>query len=269
MVMAVKSLAAKAERIVRKRRMAATGDDRNVSVMRVSARVAVLVIACAAGYGILNSSGKQAPHPPSARAAVSAAQPGSAASDAAPRSPHPSKGGSSTPRVAAKLRKPQLTLPVTGWMVTAVGDLVMQAAAPELRAALPGIWVDAAVSRNMSAGLAEVRMIAAAGGLRRVVLVGLGTNGTVTVSQINQLRAVLGPDRWLVLVNTYAARPWEQKVNATIAKAARRDPRVLMVDWYSAIGKHTNLLRPDQIRPRAPGGSLYASIVKAVVETAG
>jgi hypothetical protein len=268
--MAVKSLAAKAERIRRKRRMAATGDNRNVSVMRVSARVAVLAIACAAGYGILNSSGKPAPHPPaSAKANVSAARPASAASDAAPRSPHPLEGDSGMPRVATKLGKPQLTLPVTGWMVTAVGDLVMQAATPELQAALPGIYVDAAVSRQMAAGLAEVRMIAAAGGLRRVVLVGLGTNGTVTASQINQLRAVLGPDRWLVLVNTYAARPWEQEVNAAIARAARRDPRVLLVDWYSAIENHTNLLRPDQIRPRSPGGSLYASIVKAVVETAG
>ena len=111
-------------------------------------------------------------------------------------------------------------------------------------------------------------MIAAAGGLRRVVLVGLGTNGTVTASQINRLRAVIGPDRWLVLVNTYMARPWEQEVNAAIAKAARRDPRVLMVDWFSAIENHTNLLRQDQVRPRPSGGSLYARVVKAVVETA-
>jgi hypothetical protein len=164
---------------------------------------------------------------------------------------------------------PPLTLAVTGSMVTAVGDLVMLAAAPELQAALPGIYIDAVVSRQMSAGLAEVRMLAAAGGLRRVVLVGLGTNGTVTAGQINRLRALIGPDRWLVLVNTYEARPWEQEVNAAIAKAARGDSRVLMVNWYSAIENHPNLLRRDQIRPQASGGSLYARVVKAVVETAG
>jgi hypothetical protein len=164
---------------------------------------------------------------------------------------------------------PPLTLAVTGSMVTAVGDLVMLAAAPELQAALPGIYIDAVVSRQMSAGLAEVRMLAAAGGLRRVVLVGLGTNGTVTAGQINRLRAVIGPDRWLVLVNTYEARPWEQEVNAAIAKAARSDSRVLMVNWYSAIENHPNLLRRDQIRPQASGSSLYARVVKAVVETAG
>jgi hypothetical protein len=101
------------------------------------------------------------------------------------------------------------------------------------------------------------------------VLVGLGTNGTVTASQINQLRALIGPDRWLVLVNAYVSKPWEQEVNAAIGKAARGDPRVLMVNWHSAIDNRTNLLRPDLIRPQPSGGSLYASVVKAVIETAG
>jgi hypothetical protein len=240
--------------------------------MRVSAKVVVLAVACVAGYGILSSSGRPAQHQQATSGAKvsAAAQPASSAAgrDAVRRSPHPSEGGFRVPRVATKLGSTTMTLPVTGWMVTAVGDSVMLAAAPQLQAALPGIYIDAAVSRQMNAGLAEIRMIAAAGGLRRVVLVGLGTNGTVTASQINRLRAVIGPDRWLVLVNTYMARPWEQEVNAAIAKAARRDPRVLMVDWFSAIENHTSLLRLDQVRPRPSGGSLYARVVKAVVETA-
>jgi hypothetical protein len=71
-----------------------------------------------------------------------------------------------------------------------------------------------------------------------------------------------------VLVNTYEARPWEQEVNAAIAKASRKDSQVVMVNWYSAIGNHKNLLRADQVRPRPPGGTLYARVVKAVVESA-
>lgn len=243
--------------------------------MRVTASAVVLAVACTAGYRILHSPGGPTLHREiGAGAKVSAAtQPASVANTpaagAALRSPHPLEGGSLAPRVTTKLGMPPLTLAVTGSMVTAVGDLVMLAAAPELQAALPGIYIDAVVGRKMSAGLGEVRMLAAAGGLRRVVLVGLGTNGTVTAGQINRLRAVIGPDRWLVLVNTYDVRPWEQEVNAAIAKAARRDSRVLMVNWYSAIEKHPNLLRRDQIRPQASGGSLYARVVKAVVETAG
>jgi hypothetical protein len=234
----------------------------------MSAKIVVLAVACAVGYGILSSSGRPAPHQQTTAGATANAASGAAGRDASPRSPHPLEGGVPTPGVASKLGNATMTLPVTGWMITAVGDSVMLAAASQLQATLPGIYVDAAASRQMAAGLAEVRMIAAAGGLRRVVLVGLGTNGTVTVSQINRLRAVIGPDRWLVLVNTYTARPWEQEVNAAIAKAARRDPRVLMVNWFSAIANHTNLLRVDQVRPRPSGASLYARVVKTVVETA-
>jgi hypothetical protein len=234
----------------------------------MSAKVVVLAVACAIGYAILSSSGRPASHQQTAAGATANAASGAAGGQAGRRSPHPLDGGASTPGVATKLGNTAMTLPVTGWMITAVGDSVMLAAAAQLQATLPGIYVDAAASRQMNAGLAEVRMIAAAGGLRRVVLVGLGTNSRVTVSQINRLRAVIGPDRWLVLVNTYTARPWEQEVNAAIAKAAQRDPRVLMVNWFSAIANHTNLLRVDQVRPRPSGASLYARVVKTVVETA-
>lgn len=233
-----------------------------LSVMRVSASAAVLAVACAAGYMILHSPGSPAPQPKlSAATHVRSAQAGLANGGAATRSARLKD------RALAHPGSAQATLPVTGWMVTAVGDSVMLAAAPELQAALPGIYVDAVAGRQMSAGLAEVRMIAAAGGLRRVVLVGLGTSGTVSASQINKLRAVIGPDRWLVLVNTYGTASSEQAVNAAIAKAVRLDPQVLLVDWHSAIKKHANLLRADQVRPLPSGGALYARVVKAVLET--
>jgi hypothetical protein len=208
-----------------------------------------------------SSPGRPAPQPKAASAADTTI------GDPARRSPHPLEGVALAHQGTTKQGKAQATLPVTGWMVTAVGDSVMLAAAPELQAALPGIYVDAVAGRQMGAGLAEVRMIAAAGGLRRVVLVGLGTSGTVTASQISKLRAVIGPDRWLVLVNTYAAGPSGQEVNAAISKAVSLDPQVLLVNWRSVIAKHPNLLRPDLVRPLPAGAALYASVVRAVLET--
>jgi hypothetical protein len=152
-------------------------------------------------------------------------------------------------------------------MVTAIGDSVMLAAAPDLSAALPGIYIDTVVSRQMSAGLAEIQTLARAGGLRRVVLVGLGTNAAVTSRQISQLRAEIGPDRWLVLVNTHGATPGQSEVDRTLARAARHDRRLLLVNWRSAIKNHTSLLRQDRVRPRSSAGLLYARAVRAVLET--
>ncbi len=151
--------------------------------------------------------------------------------------------------------------------MTAIGDSVMLAAAPELHAALPGIYIDAAISRQMNTGLNVVRDLARGGRLRPIVVVGLGTNGTVTSAQVRQLLAEVGPARWLVLVNTFVPRPWEHGVDATLAAAARRHLRVLLVNWHAAIEHRTDLLWDDGVHPKPEGGVLYASLVKAVVRT--
>jgi peptidoglycan/LPS O-acetylase OafA/YrhL len=155
----------------------------------------------------------------------------------------------------------------SGAKVMAVGDSVMLASAPELQDALPGIAIDAVVSRQMSAGVSEIRQDAADGGLRPVVIIGLGTNGTVTPAEIGQIRHAIG-HRWLILVNTFVPRSWEQEVNSAIARAARRYPNVLMVNWHAAIEDHTSLLWGDGIHPQPVGGVLYAKVVKAVVARA-
>lgn len=162
------------------------------------------------------------------------------------------------------------TLPrhVPGSMVTAVGDSVMLAAAPELHSALPGIYINAQVSRQMSAGLQLVGELARQDALRPVVVVGLGTNGTVTSGQIRQLRTDVGPRRWLVLVNTFVPRPWQNADNEVLASAASHDPHVVLVNWLAAIDHRTDLLWDDGVHPKPDGGQLYAHLVTGALQAA-
>ena len=129
---------------------------------------------------------------------------------------------------------------------------------------MPGIYVNAKVSRAMIAGVSIVDQLARDDRLRRVIIVGLGTNGPVTSSQIRQLRGEIG-DRWLVLINTFVPRSWEHEVNATLASAAKRYPNVLLVNWHNAIEHHQGLLWGDDIHPQPIGGKLYAKVVRNVV----
>ena len=152
-----------------------------------------------------------------------------------------------------------------GSRVMSIGDSVMLASAPELAQAMPGISIDAQVSRAMIAGVVIVQGLAAHKRLRRVVIVGLGTNGPIDLSQIQQLRRAIGPHRWLLLVNTFVPRPWEDEVNTTIDQATRRYPNVLLINWHKAIEHHTDLLWSDGIHPMPIGGKLYAKVVRAVV----
>lgn len=155
---------------------------------------------------------------------------------------------------------------VSGTSVTAVGDSVMVASRPALQQALPGIYIDAMVGRQFSTGLRLIADLKARGLLRPIVVVGLGTNGTVTAAEISQLFAEIGPNRRLVLVNTFEARPWEQEVNSTLAAAAKEHPGVVLANWFTTIEHRTNLLWPDGIHPQPSGGIVYARMLTAALE---
>jgi lysophospholipase L1-like esterase len=143
----------------------------------------------------------------------------------------------------------------------------MLASATALEAALPGIYIDAKVDRQMATGLALVRSLAAAGRLRHVVVVSLGTNGTVTARQLRQLQRAAGPGRELVLVSTFGPQAWEHAVNTALAAAAARPGKQTeLANWHAAIAARPALLWPDGIHPRPAGARLYARVVRAAIK---
>ena len=150
---------------------------------------------------------------------------------------------------------------MAGGQVTAVGDSVMLASATALERVLPGIYIDAKLGRQAATGLAVIRSLAAAGRLRPLVVVSLGTNGVVTAAQLRQLRRVIGPGRELVLVNTFGPEAWEYEVNGALGAAARHFRHTQLADWDGAIAARTGLLWPDGIHPRPAGAALYAHVV--------
>jgi hypothetical protein len=184
--------------------------------------------------------------------------------------------GSATPAPSSSPRTSSSSSPdptatalpnVSGQEVTAVGDSVMVAATPALDAALPGIEINAMVGRQFYTGLQVIEQLKEDGQLRKIVVVGLGTNGTVTTDEISQLFTEIGPNRLLVLVNTYEARSWEQEVNSTLATAAADHPgSVVLANWYDTIEHRTDLLWPDGIHPQPAGGVVYAKMLKGAVD---
>ena len=152
---------------------------------------------------------------------------------------------------------------VPGDQVTAVGDSIMVASASALAAAMPGIYINAQVGRQMGSGIAVIQRLAAAGTLRHIVIIGLGTNGDVTAGQIRQLRQAIGPNRDLVLVNTYGPMPWEREDNTVLAAAARQGGHTELANWNHAIAADPSLLWPDGIHPKPSGARLYARVILA------
>jgi peptidoglycan/LPS O-acetylase OafA/YrhL len=257
-------------------------------VVPALAVVAALVVAGAAGYGVLHahsSTGlaeqisegvkvsQQAPASRAPRTATAAAMPTASAPAGAltgpsPGAPVPPAGPAASPSATPSAVTAAAPTRVTGSGVFAVGDSVLLASAVQLTAALPGISINAQVSRQVSVGLSIVQRLAAAGRLRPVVVFALGTNGTFTAQQMRQLIRAVGPHRELVLINTYEARSWEAGVNRVIAAAARRYPNVVMANWFATIEHRTSLLWPDEVHPQPSGARLYARMVASAVRAA-
>ncbi|WEO76725.1 acyltransferase family protein [Cryobacterium sp. SO2] len=154
-----------------------------------------------------------------------------------------------------------------GSTITAVGDSVMLASAAELQAEFPGIAIDAAVSRGMSAAPAILATQRDAGALRPVVVVGLGTNGQISPSDLAEVLRVIGPNRQLIVVNAFADRAWTPGVNAELAAFSAHRSRVALADWSSAITPHVDVLAGDGIHPGPIGGAIYADTVAAALDS--
>lgn len=155
---------------------------------------------------------------------------------------------------------------VTGAGITAVGDSVMLAAAPALASALPGISIDAAVSRSMGAAPAIVQADLDAGALRDCLVIGLGTNGPIDHDALEEVFKLAGPNRDIIFVTAFANRGWIPGVNADLAAAARSRPRTYLADWSGAIAPHADVLASDGIHPGPTGGSIYAATITGVLD---
>jgi lysophospholipase L1-like esterase len=156
--------------------------------------------------------------------------------------------------------------------VTAIGDSVMAGAASQLIAAIDPLFatptvpnvttVDAAESRQFSAGVADIEQLKNAGALGQIVIVQLGTNGFIDPGDFDHMMQLLADREKVVLVNAKVSRIWEQQVNDTLAAGAKRYKRnTVLLDWHGYGGAHPEFFYDDGIHLRPEGAQAYARFV--------
>jgi peptidoglycan/LPS O-acetylase OafA/YrhL len=145
--------------------------------------------------------------------------------------------------------------------VFALGDSVMLGAAPALEAAIPNLEVDAAVSRQVSAGIGILSARRDAGTLGDVVIIHLGTNGTFTSGQFDEMMSILSGVQRVVFVNLKMPRDWESGDNSVIADGVSRYPNAVLVDWHDTGDAHPEFFYNDEIHLRPDGAASYARLI--------
>jgi hypothetical protein len=153
-----------------------------------------------------------------------------------------------------------------GSNMIAIGDSVMLASAPELQQVYPGMAIDAVVSRQMNTLPGIVRALVARHQLRQILIVGLGTNGPISRSTLDEVLKKIGPNRQMIVVNVEEPRVWEGEVNETLHHFADDNDNVELANWYSAITPYISILAPDHIHPGPTGGRIYTSTITAALK---
>lgn len=151
--------------------------------------------------------------------------------------------------------------PKRGRPPLAIGDSTMLLAMPDLARA--GYNVDAHGCRGMEEGLAILRHRRAAHRLPHLSVMALGTDFTISRSQIRRALHYLGPNRVLGLVT-----PWElggfAGHDATVMREAAKDykKRVLLLDWVKFSRGHGSWFQPDGCHLTFPGAHAFARLFK-------
>lgn len=230
--------------------------DRIIGIALVVLLVGLLVVAVARRPAPAHTSA-----PPNTRSAAAVRSPGTGATG--PSTP-PSSLGSAAP--ASSTAPPSSTTttatgPVPG-PVSAVGDSIMLDIQSYLEADLPGTRIDGLVSRQFESGIAVVQAERAAGTLGNVLVVELGTNGTVTPTDFDDMmQAAAGVTR-VVFVNMNVPRPWEAPDNAVLAAGVARYPGVaVLADWNGLSVGHPEWFTPDQVHLQPAGAQALAGLV--------
>jgi hypothetical protein len=143
---------------------------------------------------------------------------------------------------------PPLAAPGPGFVsgqVSAVGDSVMEDYSDPLKTDIPGVSVDATVSRQWSDGETVLQGLKAQGQLGAVVIVGLGSNGPITSDAFTAMMGILNGASRVVFVNTHVGQPWQDQVNQVLAAGVQQYPNTILVDWASLANANPSWLYSD------------------------
>ena len=175
---------------------------------------------------------------------------------------HPTTTSSVPPTTTTSTLPPPAAGFVAGH-VTAVGDSVMLDYQTPLQSDIPGIDVEAAVSRQWGTGEQLLAQLKAEGQLGAEVIVALSTNGPISATDFDDMMSTLQGASRIVFVNIHVDRPWQDPNNAVLAQGAARYPRVVIADWASLAAANPQWFGADgtHLAIDGPGADALASLI--------
>jgi peptidoglycan/LPS O-acetylase OafA/YrhL len=172
----------------------------------------------------------------------------------------PSTSASSTPPTSAPqstTTSTTTTIPVAQRQPLAIGESVMEGAAPALRQA--GFRVDAAQSRQGKQALAALQAHKAANEIGDTVVIQIGTNGDVSQQTFDDMLAELDGVSNVWFLTVTGSKPWVAPNNDRIHAL---QGRAQVLEWAANAATQPDLFVSDGVHLRnAAGYRYYANLI--------
>jgi len=164
--------------------------------------------------------------------------------------------------------KPQVVLTMGQTDLTAVGDSVLLDVSNDLQQVIPGTVVQGKVGRQVTDVPGIINGLKAQGQLAHNVLVNIGTNGTITDAQANQVIQAIGSDHQVFWVTAHVpTRSWQNQVNSQINKTAKKHHNVHVIDWYQAALNQSSWFGDDNVHPNKIGNRHLTALIAERIAT--
>lgn len=150
--------------------------------------------------------------------------------------------------------------------ITAIGDSVMVGASDALQELAPKTYVDAQVGRQASSGAAVIKSLAKKGKLQSIVVINLGTNGTISAQSAKEICAAVGTHRQLYWITPHIpTKTWQSTVVKQIKQVAKDHSNVHVIDWQAQSKDHRQWFGKDQVHMNATGDAQYARLIMTTI----
>ncbi len=158
--------------------------------------------------------------------------------------------------------KPQVVLAMGTTDLTAIGDSVLLDVSPDLQDVIPGAVVQGKVGRQVTDVPPIIGSLKQQGQLAHNVLINIGTNGTITNAQAEQVVNMIGKDHQIFWVTAHVpTQSWQHQVNTQIKKTAANHPNVHVVDWYKKALNQSDWFASDNVHPNTAGNRKLTKLI--------
>ncbi len=146
--------------------------------------------------------------------------------------------------------------------VTAIGDSIMADTSHDFQTVFKQAYVSAAVGRQIWQASSVIKQLKSKDELADNVVINLGTNSPMTTQQITEVIKEIGSKRKIFWINCHVpTRNWEDEVNRTISKAAKKYSNVYMIDWHGYSEGNSKWFWQDNVHPNPTGNVAFVRLV--------